>query len=178
MNMGRANYGMAGQQALAGLAERNQATQNLSGLLTNMRGQDVNASLGARQNAIGGYGAGQQGAPEKSWLEKYGPAVEDAAKAYAASDKRLKTEIKDGDDDVDKAMAGLKAYSYRYKDEKFGKGKQVGILAQDLEKSGLGHTVVDTPSGKMVNGAKMSLTNTSMIARLAKRLGDLEQKAS
>jgi hypothetical protein len=174
MNMGRAGYGMAGQQAIAGLQERNQATQNLSGLIQGMRGQDVNASLGSRGNAITGYGAGNAGAPEKSWIDKYGPAIQAGAQAYAASDKRLKTDVTDGDADANKAIAGLRAYGFMYKDAKHGRGKQTGIMAQDMERVGLGHAVVDTPEGKMVHGAKAATAGLAMVAALGRRVSKLE----
>jgi hypothetical protein len=75
LQMGRAGMGMAGQQALSGLQERNQAQSQYAQLLQGLRGQDAQTALGARQGAIQGYGAGNAGTPEKSWLEKYGPAV-------------------------------------------------------------------------------------------------------
>lgn len=62
-NMGRIGAGMAGQQALAGLQEREQAMraqqQALMGqgqLYGQARGQDLGASTAARQNALAGYG--------------------------------------------------------------------------------------------------------------------------
>lgn len=74
-NMSRAQYGMAGQASLASLAERMQANQLLGQMGLQQRGQDLQAALGSRGNVITALGAGQQGAPEKSWLEKYGPMI-------------------------------------------------------------------------------------------------------
>lgn len=56
LGMGRAASGMAGQQALAGIAERQAATQALGQLLGQQRGQDLQAALGARGLAMQGYG--------------------------------------------------------------------------------------------------------------------------
>lgn len=53
---GRVGSGLAGQQALAGIAERNAATQSLGGILGQMRGQDLQGALGSRGQAIGGFG--------------------------------------------------------------------------------------------------------------------------
>ena len=50
MNMSRMGTGLAGQQAVAGLAERNQAQGQYGQLLGQMRGQDL-------QGTLGGYGA-------------------------------------------------------------------------------------------------------------------------
>lgn len=71
-NMAAAQYGMSGQAATAALAERMQANQLLGQMGLQQRGQDLQAALGSRANAITGYGAGQQGEREKGWVEKYG----------------------------------------------------------------------------------------------------------
>lgn len=70
MNSGRLGYGLAGQQSLAGLQERNQAAQNYGQLGLGMRGQDVNAALGARQAAIGGYGQMGNMQPTQNWFQR------------------------------------------------------------------------------------------------------------
>jgi hypothetical protein len=72
MNLGS---GLAGQQALAGLQERNQAQANYASLLQGLRGQDLNATLGSRQAAMTGYGAGATGAPAPTWMQQYGGAI-------------------------------------------------------------------------------------------------------
>lgn len=71
----RLGSGLAGQQALAGLQERQQAQQAYASLLQGLRAQDLQAALTSRQNAMSGYSAGNSGAPEKSWLDKYGPTI-------------------------------------------------------------------------------------------------------
>jgi hypothetical protein len=43
-NVARSGYGLAGQQAMAGIAERQAAQQALAGVLGQARGQDMNAS--------------------------------------------------------------------------------------------------------------------------------------
>lgn len=173
-NMARLGYGMSGQQAMAGIAERSAYAKALNDSIAAQRGQDINVALGSRGNALQGYGAGNSGTPEKSALEKYGPAV--LGGIAMMSDERLKHEIEDGDSDADKAIKSLRAYKYKYKDEKYGKGEQFGIMAQDLERAGLKHAVIETPAGKAVDGAKLSAGNTAMIARLGQRLAALEGK--
>ena len=171
----RLGAGMSGQAALAGLQERNQAAQLYGQQIGQMRGQDLNAALQGRQNAIAGYGGYVTPmTPEKSWLEKYGPAIQGGLSSIAASDRRLKTDVREADNDARKAIEGVQAYVYKYKGKKYGKGKQFGILAQDLERAGLKHAVIDTPEGKMVHGAKLATANTAMIASLGKRLAKLE----
>lgn len=187
---GRLGYGMSGQQALAGLQERNQAMGQYANLLQGLRGQDLNAALTSRQTAETGYGAGMTGAPQKTWIETYGPAIQGGLSAIAASgrsdpnqggaaasDRRLKTSIRDADADMAKAATKIPAFAFRYKNERYGAGEQKGVMAQDLEKVGLGHAVVDTPRGKMVHGAKLATSNTAMIGALARRLAKLEGAA-
>lgn len=173
---GRIGSGMSGQQALAGLQERNQAWNQYGNMIQGMRGQDVNAALGSRAAAIGAYGSQNSGPGEKSNIEKYGPAIQGGAGAVGAlfSDKRLKNNIEDGTDVATTAAKKLSPFSYRYKDQRMGAGDQLGVMAQDLVKAGLANTVYDTPRGKAVDVGKLSGANTAMIAALSKRLERLE----
>lgn len=171
----RLGYGLAGQQAIAGLQERQQAQQALNQAILGARGQDLNAALGSRDTAVRGLAPQVQ--PEKSFWEKYGPAAETAGTLFSIfSDKRLKRDIEDADDESRKVVDGLKAYTFKYKDEKHGKGKQFGIMAQDLERSGLGHAVIETRVGKAVDGGRLATANTALIASLGKRIAKLEER--
>ncbi len=169
--MGRMGSGLAGQQAVAGLQERNQAQQNLTGAIQGLRGQDLQAALGGRQAAIAGYGGVK---PEGSEVEKWAGPIMGAASIYAKSDRRLKTDIKDGDDEARKITDALKSYMFSYKNEKHGKGARVGVMAQDLEKAGLGHAVIDQPDGKAIHSGHLAASNTAMIAALGRRLSKVE----
>jgi len=170
---GRAGSGLSGQQAVAGLQERNQAQGQYAGLLQGLRGQDAQAIGTARGQAMSGYGGNiPPPPPGKSAFETYGPAV--IGGIAAASDRRLKKDIEDGDADSAKVLKGLKSYSFKYKDGKLGEGKRVGIMAQDLERAGLKHAVIDTPRGKMVHGAHLATSLAAMMPGIAKRLDKLE----
>jgi hypothetical protein len=72
---GRLGAGLAGQQAIAGLQERNQAQQAYGGLLQGLRGQDLQGVLGGRSGALQGYSAANAGQPAPSDLQKYGPMI-------------------------------------------------------------------------------------------------------
>lgn len=172
---GNLGAGLAGQQAVAGLQERQQAQAMLNQMIMQQRQQELEAALQSRGNAITALQPGLQN-PQKSWLEKYGPSLAAAAGYAAMSDRRLKTDITDADDESRKVIDGLKAYTFKYKDDKHGKGSQLGIMAQDLESAGLGHAVIETPQGKAVHGAKLATSNTAMIAALGKRVAELEAK--
>lgn len=172
---GRLGAGLAGQQAIAGLQEQQQAQQQYSQLLQGLRGQDMQAALGARQAAITGYGASNAGVPAPSFLQQYGPMFQAGAQAAAMSDRRLKTDVRDGSDDADKSLKGLKAHFFRYKDDKHGSGARVGVMAQDLERAGLGHAVINTPAGKAVHGGHLATALAAMMPGIDKRLGALEK---
>src|SRR5262245_1749753 len=129
----RLGAGLSGQQALAGLQERNQAQGQLANAIQGLRGQDLQAALQGRQSAIAGYGGYNTPlTPEKSFIEKYGPAIQSGISAAAMSDRRAKTGIRGGDGAAARALRGLKAYSLGDKDEANGEGPRVGIMAQDL----------------------------------------------
>lgn len=171
-NMNRASMGLAGQQAMAGIAERQAAQQGLANMISQERGQDVNAALGSRGNAIQGYGGMK---PDGSFMDKYGGMIVGGLGAAAKfSDERLKEDIDDGDVDASKALKGLRAYTYKYRDKGLGKKRELGIMAQDLEKAGLKHTIIETPRGKAVHGAALSTANTAMLAALEKRVSKME----
>ena len=178
--MGRQGAALSGQQAVAGLQERAQAQGQLANAIQGLRGQDLQAALQGRQNAIAGYGGYVTPmTPEKSGLEKYGPAIQSGLSAMAMSDRRTKTGIRDGEIDAAKALRGLKAYSYKYKDEaQHGAGRRVGIVAQDLEKAGLKHAVIDTPAGKMVHGGHLATSLAAMMPVISKRLDRLEGRGA
>jgi hypothetical protein len=98
--------------------------------------------------------------------------------AAMASDRKLKKNIRDADGDVEDFMKGLKAYKYDYKDEKFGEGKRLGIMAQDLEKTKLGkRAVIDTDEGKMVDVRTLAGALAASTANLNKRLAKVEAGA-
>lgn len=79
-NAANAGSAMAGQQALAGIQERDAAQQALGRLLLEQRAQDMNVALGSRNAATGAYGQVQ---PGQSWLDRFGGAVMGAGQLYA-----------------------------------------------------------------------------------------------
>jgi hypothetical protein len=173
MSMGRMNAGMSGQAALAGIQERQAANKMLNDSILQQRQQDAQVSLGARQNATAAYGGTT---PEGSFMDKYAPPLTGTLGAIANfSDRLLKKDIAGGDADANKAMQSLSSYKYKYKNPKDGKGERLGIMAQDLEKAGLGQAVIDTPRGKAVDTGALSTANTAMLSALEKRVRNMEQ---
>ena len=81
-NMARLGYGLSGQQALAGLQERQQAQQAYANLLGQARGQDVQAALGGYNTAASAYGGGLNGSREPSNTAQIANAIAGAATVY------------------------------------------------------------------------------------------------
>ena len=156
-NIGGLRAGLAHQQNMAGVAERQGANQQLAQLLAQLRGQN----MGLTGQLMGYDTPGEKGLG----------AIKKGAEAYMTSDERAKRDIKPADDKASQLLDSLKAYSYDYKDPQHGKGRQLGVMAQDLEHT-LPQAVVDTPEGKKVHGAKLAgalaAASASMHARIKK----------
>lgn len=99
--------------------------------------------------------------------------------AALLSDRDAKTDIEEIKDILETAKSA-KPYKYRYKDEKNGKGEFVGPMAQDLEKSPLGNTLVKKGDDgyRRVDGGRAGLVALSAlgeqqreIERIKKMLG-------
>lgn len=70
-NAARQGYGMSGQAAMAGIAERNAAAQSLGGVLSGARGQDQQMGMynAGNQQAASQFNAGQNGALAQALLQ-------------------------------------------------------------------------------------------------------------
>ena len=98
------------------------------------------------------------------------------------SDRKVKKNIRAakssdlmGTKAIDGFLNDLYAYQYNYKDPAHGEGKQVGVMAQDLEKSQLGKQMVEnTPQGKMVDYGHGLAAILASQANIHSRLKELE----
>lgn len=88
--------------------------------------------------------------------------------AAVASDRRLKTDIKPADRDIDELLSTIKPYAYRYTDEKHGKGERVGIMAQDLGKSKRGRELLTGLPGGEGLGVDVNKGLSAALAGLAR----------
>jgi hypothetical protein len=84
-NSARLGSGLAGQQALAGIAEQQAAAKAYADATLAQRQQDLNAALGSRQNALTGYGANQPFTPQPSMFQQLVGGAQGAASIYATS---------------------------------------------------------------------------------------------
>lgn len=68
-------------------------------------------------------------------------------------------------------LDSLTGYKFKYKDPSHGEGKQVGVMAQDLEKTEAGSQLVhETPEGKMVDYGKAGPHIMASLANINDRL--------
>lgn len=114
-------------------------------------GQTANSGVAqASQNYANQYGSNVTGVANAEAGKAMGQANQlnqlagnASLAAIAFSDARLKKDIEPiSKADIAEMRSHLKAYRFRYTDESFGKGEWVGVMAQDLEKSKLGRTLV------------------------------------
>lgn len=97
------------------------------------------------------------------------------------SDRRLKTNIRSGDDDADEFMRSMSPNVFGYKDpDRWGKGHELGVMVQDMAKSKMGRQAivkVDDHGHLGFDIGRATGAALASVARLSKRLGELEAKA-
>ncbi len=81
------------------------------------------------------------------------------AGAIMASDRRVKTNLEEiSKSDLNEMRHHLRAYKFNYIDDSLGEGDWIGVLAQDLEKSKLGRTLVSEVNGIKVIDMKKAVS--------------------
>lgn len=102
------------------------------------------------------------------------------AGALAASDEKLKKDVKPESKKMEKFLSAINAKSFEYKNTDIpgtSPGDKFGVLAQDLEKSEVGKTLVqDSPNGKMVDINSTVMAVLAAQSDLNKRLKSMEKK--
>lgn len=101
------------------------------------------------------------------------PAAAPALAALAASDERVKENVSEFD--VEAFLDSLTGYEYDYKDpQKHGEGKQVGVMAQDVEKEAPNLVVENKDGVKMIDYNKAGGPLFASLAEINKRLKKIE----
>lgn len=170
-NVANANTGVANQQEVAnqGLAQ-----QNYEDSL-----QKANGQAGAYTSAANN--ANTDRSQDMSLIGTLGSAAATGfssptkAATSVTSDEREKKDI--AQFDAGDFLDSLTGYKYKYKDPSNGPGKQIGVMAQDVEKEAP-QMVEDTPSGKILDFS-MDKAGGPILASLAhinERLKGLEGK--
>lgn len=140
------------------------------------RFQDEMQRTTGQAGAIQGV-AGMQADRGRSRDEFMGNVIGTGALMYAMSDVNAKENIESAEPDLEEFLSKLTMNEYDYKEpEKYGRGKHFGPMAQDLEKSKIGRTMVEeTPDGKMINYGKGQGVMLGILANLAERLEEVER---
>ncbi len=136
------------------------------------------AGVGMTQAQLAAQLAAQQQArADQNRSAAIGAGATLAGAAAMASDRRLKRNVSDGDREVRSMLAELSPKTFDYRDpESFGRGRHLGIMAQDLEKSRLGASLVrDTPRGKMIDVSRATGSLLAAVASLNKRVERVER---
>lgn len=154
---GIAGIGNSSNQALG--AQGTQAASQIANTqigLGNAQAANTMAAAG-NKNSLIGTGIGTAG----SIIAKY-------------SDERLKTDIEPCDSEA--FLDSLKNFKYDYKNpEKFGRGKHFGPMAQDIEKTEMGSSlVINTEDGKAIDIGRAVLAALGAIGEINARLKRLE----
>jgi hypothetical protein len=166
------------QGALQSQAQKNAFTQGMYGL---GQQRDV-AQYGGQIQQQGDlmkmmYGA--EDAKNKFWQDLAGKTIGAGAQmgAAAISDERAKKNIKSGDGDIKEFLSAIGAHKYDYKDKDHGEGTYVSPMAQELEKTKLGKSMVKEQDGvKMVDYARGFGAMLAAQSHLNKRLDDMEKR--
>jgi len=164
-------YG-AGGQAKDSLAQGLNDVKNLDvgGAVSNLSGLNLAKNLGSNVT--------------KNVSKSVGGAVKklSGGGGIKISDEDLKTDIDYDPQDVQKFMDRLKPAAYDYKEKVqdsplASKNRELGVMAQDLEKSKLGkESVENTDMGKIVDYDNLEPKMLASIAALNRRLKELEGK--
>jgi len=131
--------------------------------------------LGAVSGALGQQ-AQMYGQQAQARTDLLGTAAQSGATAYA-SDVNVKKDIEKAD--ISSMLDKLTGYKYSYKKPSLhGEGPQVGVMAQDLEKSELGSQAVaeDMDGVKRVDYNKLGGPILAALAEINKRVNSLEDK--
>jgi hypothetical protein len=193
MQQGDAGRQLAEQSAVARLQEQQQAMQQLTqqqqladqaAASTTQSGFQAALApkTSAQQYDLARAGVRQQNnaADKQVQAQVMGQLIGAGGQALAGSDENNKTNIKDGSKDVSSFLNTLSAKNYEYKDSAqpgTAPGKRVGIIAQDLEKSDMGKTMVkDTPNGKMVDTVQGFGAVLAALSELNERMNAQEGK--
>lgn len=101
-----------------------------------------------------------------------------AQQGQQLSDKESKKEIKSGDIELKDFLNSLGVYSYEYKDKKYGEGRRISPMAQEIESTPLGKDAIETNSEgyKMVNYGKLAGVQLAALAYLNNRQNKFEEK--
>lgn len=167
--------GQAGLDQQANLANQAAKLQQMGmndAQIAQMLGQLYGISATEMQGRIGiAMGNAQQQGYLGSLMQGAGQA---AAMAAMSSDRRTKTNIEPGEEQVREFLDTLEPHVFEYRDEKHGKGRYLGVMAQDVERSALGREMVIDGETKALDVHKVISALLASVADLNRRLAKAE----
>lgn len=172
VNKGQAAI-LGGQEAGRSFTQGQTAGQ---GLGMGAYGQGAANQLGAA-NAQGNLGSNQM----QESLGQSGQGNQATGGLMSAfgglfSDEKMKEDVKKGPN-IEAILAKIDPVRFKYKKEAGeGSGEQIGVTAQDIEKTPMKENIVETPQGKMVDTRKQEMSNLNLIVQLASRIKELESE--
>lgn len=160
---------MAAQQGMNAVS----ANQGLAGQYQNLANQALAEQQARRQQAANVMQTG---------INALGAAGSFLSPLFALSDERMK-DIKDQTTHISDLASKLNSYLFEYKpeaQEEYGVDdkEHVGVMAQEMEKNPItASNVIEDENGiKHIDTNQQTLTNLALIADLAKRLAEVEDK--
>lgn len=183
MNAAATQQQASNQAATLRAQEMQQAQQNM---LSNLSNQDSFTS--ALINAGTARDTGQANLDESSkkrYQESAGNVIGGlgaGAGAIAKSDENAKKSIEGASSEIDGFLRAITGKSYEYKDSHkedhtAGRGRYVSPMAQDLEKTDIGRSMVkNSKGGKVVDYGKGFGALLASQARIAERLDQIEEQ--
>lgn len=166
-------------QALSGRELQEQALNDRMVTEFMQMGLDADqAQLKASMELEKAKAAELQAANERQQQEKgavFGAAGSVLGGLLKTSDRRAKKDIRPGDELTRAFLKAIKPYSFKYKDEANGRGDELGVMAQDLEKSDMGKAMVREVGGKKaVDLGRALMGALAGVAHVEKRLTMVE----
>lgn len=165
---------LANKQNIANANVNTQNQQQINNKELIQRQFDNEIKKRSGQAGIATQNAQAQGANSTSQANANNQMLGTAITAGAMlSDERCKEDVHEID--PGDFLDSITGYKFKYKDKKHGEGQQVGVMAQDLEKTEAGSKLVsETPEGKAVDYSKAGPQIMSSLANLNKRLKEIE----
>lgn len=99
--------------------------------------------------------------------------------AAVASDERVKQNVSEGGLAAVEAVGAVEPKQFEYKPGYGDPGQRIGVMAQDLEKTPAGATIVqDTPQGKAVDVGGMASLSLAATAQQQREINDLKKQVA
>ena len=179
---------LAGQAGSLGLQAGAQTSQNAAtgGTL----GLNASGQAGTNANAGGTLGLAATGqAAQNAQAQAAAAAASNAgvmsgigqaagaAGSLIMSDENQKKNITSSKGNLDELLRKIRPVDFKYR-ESSGENPEpehTGVIAQDLEKTPLASTVVDTPQGKQIDSAALNPALLNLILELAGEVRDIRR---